>query len=338
MKTSSASQQDGMRQRLAAGLHAAILIAAACAWTAHAWAGPEGTGAGVAPAAPMLQAAPAAEVAPPAPRIETHRITSPHFAASKLLLVYLPPDYNPQPAAPYPVIYFLHGLGNTPNDFLERGAAALTDQLIREGRVPPVVIALPTGAVSYYVNRKDGGAPYEDHVRLEVPAYVESHYAVRRDRGGRAMAGISMGGYGSLKIGLRYPEGFSSVSAHTPFLMEEVPTGEGTDRQSRMFMQVMRTLFGDPIDETMWNENNPFALAARLEGRPLPMFISSASQDRYGLNVPAEAFHQRLLELNVPHTFEAFEGLHGWTSLLDHWEAILKFHAAAFEPAPSPGS
>src|SRR5690606_37371996 len=144
--------------------------------------------------------------------------------------------FDPAPAEPYPVLYFLHGLGNSPEDFESRGAAALTDRLILEGRVPPLVIAVPTGAVSYYVHRVDGGAPYEDHVRLEVPAFIERTYPVRTDPAGRAISGISMGGYGALKIALRYPGEFGSASAHTPFLMRKVPEGEGTDRNSRMFL------------------------------------------------------------------------------------------------------
>jgi enterochelin esterase family protein len=274
-----------------------------------------------------LRAEEAAEGTTPGPRIERHRVPSPHFGTAKPLLIYLPPGYDPDPAEPYPVVYFLHGLGNSPEDFESRGAAALTDRLILEGRVPPVIVALPSGAVSYYVNRIDGGAPYEDHVRLEAPAYVEARYPVRADPAGRAIAGISMGGYGALKIAMRYPTEFGSASAHTPFLMDEIPEGEGTDRSSRMFLQVMRTLYGDPIDAAMWAANNPFDLAEQAGATFPPMLLTAASEDRYGLHLPAAAFHEHLEGLGVGHVFVPFEGVHGWQSFESHWESILNFHA-----------
>ncbi len=268
----------------------------------------------------------------PAPHLERHKVPSPNFTRPKPLIVYLPPGYDPNPTEPYPVIYFLHGLGNSPDDFESHGAAALTDRLIREGHLPPVVIALPTGAISYYVNRIDGGAPYEDHVRLEVPAFVEAHYPVRTDPAGRALAGISMGGFGALKIAMRYPTEFGSASAHTPFLMKDVPEGEGTDRSSRMFMRVMRTLYGDPINVEMWNGNNPFALAEQPDAHFPPLLFSAASEDRYGLQVPAKQFHESLTTLQIPHTYIPFEGVHGWVSFETQWEQMLRFHAKAWDP------
>jgi enterochelin esterase family protein len=283
-----------------------------------------------------LASEPAATDAPTAaesfasPRLEKHRVPSPRFKTPKPLVVYLPPEYDPTPAEPYPVLYFLHGLGNSPEDFESRGAAALTDRLIRTGKLAPVIIALPTGAVSYYVNRIDGGAPYEDHVRLEVPAYVEAHYPVRTDPAGRALAGISMGGYGALKIAMRYPSEFGSASAHTPFLMKDIPLGEGTDRTSRMFMSVMHTLYGDPIDPGMWEANNPFALAAQPDARFPPLLFSAASEDRYGLQIPAKRFHEELNALEVPHIYLPFEGVHGWLSFETHWERILRFHSGVW--------
>lgn len=295
----------------------------------------------------LLAAAPAAAgpadqlaVAPPAPgvdppRLERHRLASPSFDVPKNLLVYLPPDYDPSRAEPYPVIYFLHGLGNSPEDFESRGAAALTDRLIREGRVPSVIVALPSGAISYYVNQVGGGAPYEDHVRLEAPQFVEQNYPVRTDPAGRAISGISMGGFGALKIALRYPREFGSASAHTPFLMKEIPEGEGTDRSSRLFMQVMRTLYGDPIDPAMWAENNPFDLARRRDIAPPPFLFTAASEDRYGLQIPAHAFHEELEAQGVPHVFVPFEGVHGWESFQMHWESMLNFHARAWSGAPA---
>lgn len=272
----------------------------------------------------------------PGPRLESHRIVSPHFQAPKPLRVYLPPGFEASPETNYPVLYFLHGLGNSPDDFESRGAAALTDRLIREGRVPPVIIALPSGAISYYVNRKGGGAPYEDHVRLEAPAYVEEHYPVRTGRAGRGISGISMGGFGALKIAMRYPEEFGSASAHTPFLMKEAPRGEGTDRTSRLFMRVMKTLFGDPIDEAMWRANNPFALAKEGGGAFPPLMFTAASRDRYDLQIPARQFHRELRAIEIPHTYVPFDGVHGWKSLESHWEDMLRFHAEVWAASARP--
>lgn len=279
-----------------------------------------------------------AVAATPAHELREHRVGSPKLRTRKLLAVYLPPGYDPSGETTYPVLYYLHGLGNTALSFFREGIADLTDELILSGAVEPLIIACPSGAASFYVDRIDGTAPYESHFLTEVMPFVEDHYPVRRDRAGRAIGGVSMGGYGALKIAMRHPELFIATSAHTPFLMNEIPDLNTDGRFSRMFMNAMKTLYGDPIDPGMWNENNPFWLIAQNDYEDLAIYFNAADRDRFMLYQPGLDLHAAMEAEGVAHTFVLIEDVHGWRSLTRTWDEILGFHDRHFAAPPDGGA
>lgn len=127
--------------------------------------------------------------------------------------VYLPEGYETDTLRRYPVLYLLHGLGNTnTKGWVERGnVEAIANRVIAEGRACPMVIIMPDAGTDGpgYFNRE--GWPYEDYFFQELIPYMESHYRILPDAMHRAISGLSMGGGGTLVYALRHPELFAAA-------------------------------------------------------------------------------------------------------------------------------
>lgn len=152
--------------------------------------------------------------------------TPPGRENQRVFTIYLPYGYDPNGSITYPVVYFLHGLGGNQNSFPD--LPDLLDQAIDEQLIIPLIMVkvdgssepipgddLPGG--TWYVDSYDAnGDPlvlYEKYMIEELIPYVDAHYRTKADRGYRAIMGQSMGGYGSLLYGLKYPEFFSGFAS-----------------------------------------------------------------------------------------------------------------------------
>jgi enterochelin esterase-like enzyme len=127
--------------------------------------------------------------------------------------VYLPPDYESSDRS-YPVLYLLHGAGDDQTGWVQFGEVLnITDKAIREGKATPMVIIMPdanTGRRGYQ-NVITGDWNYEDFFFQELMPFVEKKYRIKAQKRYRAIAGLSMGGYGSFLYALHRPELFSSA-------------------------------------------------------------------------------------------------------------------------------
>ena len=135
--------------------------------------------------------------------------------------IFLPPSFSRDPSRTYPVIYFLHGLNNDETSWtVERYGSIQNklEQMILNGEVPEFVMVHPRGDSSFYCNYIDGSKRYEDLVAHELTVHIETHYRAKKDREDRAIAGTSMGGYGALKIAMKYPERYSAVVGQSPII------------------------------------------------------------------------------------------------------------------------
>lgn len=135
-------------------------------------------------------------------------------SADRDVFVYLPPSYDREPNRRYPVVYTLHGYGLHATQWvgfanvggLERGlAAGTTKEMIL---VAPDAFTLHNG--SFYSNSQATG-DWETFVARELVAYVDGHYRTLVNRESRGLAGHSMGGYGTFRIGMKYPDVFSAI-------------------------------------------------------------------------------------------------------------------------------
>ena len=190
-------------------------------------------------------------------RIDCNALQSHILSETVHYCVMLPPDYDAATAGHsprrYPVLYFLHGLGDNEQTLFKGGGWDLIQDLRQKGQISDFLIVAPEGRRSFYINSADGRVRYSDFFIREFIPYLESHYSIRRERSARAISGFSMGGYGALRFAFAHPELFSSVSAQSAALIAEPPQQAESGP--------LGVAFGNPIDVRHWDQNSPFVLA-----------------------------------------------------------------------------
>lgn len=136
--------------------------------------------------------------------------------------VYTPPGYDPDHAR-YPVVYLMHGSPGTPADWFAGGDAAATlDALIDAGSIQPVLVVAPDldgthSTDTECLDSTTGGPQVETYLLDVVVPYVDAHYATVADRSGRAVGGMSSGGFCAVDLGLHHQDVFSAIAAIEPY-------------------------------------------------------------------------------------------------------------------------
>jgi S-formylglutathione hydrolase FrmB len=245
--------------------------------------------------------------------------------------VLLPPSYDAEKTRRYPVLYFLHGLGENEQVLPNSGAWNLIQDLWEERRIGEFLIVTPDADRSFYIDSRDGHVRYEDFFIREFLPLIEDRYRIRADRQHRGVSGVSMGGYGSLRFGFRYPPLFGSVSAHSAALISKLPRAELGNPGEHALSMALGGAFGTPFDPTFWERNSPFTLV-RNTPRPVGMkiYFDCGTEDEYGFNVGAQAFHDLLVSRGIGHEFHLYPGGHDEAYVAQHLPASLAFHSRAF--------
>src|ERR1700687_5308267 len=257
--------------------------------------------------------------------------------------VYLPAGYDAgatqNPPKRYPVLYFLHGLGDNEQTLFNSGGWTLLDDLRNQHKMGDFLIVAPEGRRSFYINSADGSVRYNDFFLQEFLPHVESKYQIRPGRAGRAISGISMGGYGALRFAFAHPELFSAVSAQSAALIMESPqTLDSVSRTGAPLAGVLAAVFGKPINVPHWNENSPFVLAKKNVSalRKQAIYFNCGQEDNYGFERGAAALHDELQKEGVKHEYHAYPGDHSLTYFLSHFAEVMEFHSRAFGLLPKP--
>lgn len=285
--------------------------------------------------APTTDAASAA--APPsAGRTECRTAPSKILEHRVPYCVFLPPSYDADKQRKFPILYFLHGLGENAQTLLNAGGWNLIENLWEQHQITDFLIVTPAADRSFYVNSLDGRVRYEDFFIREFLPLIESHYRIQAVRRERGITGISMGGYGALRFAFRYPQLFGSVSAHSAALVAKLPDVQASSPQQEALSRMLGNAFGSPFDRAYWNRNNPFTLienGVRPEG--MKIYFDCGTEDQFGFDAGAQAFHELLLAKKIPHEFHLYPGGHDWIYFADHFPASLEFHSRAFFPVPA---
>jgi S-formylglutathione hydrolase FrmB len=251
--------------------------------------------------------------------------------------VYLPASYDAgatkRPPQRYPVLYFLHGLGDNEQTLFNSGGWTLLDDLRRQGKIGEFLIVAPEGRRSFYIDSADGSVRYSDFFLQEFIPLIESKYRVATGRKNRAISGISMGGYGALRFAFSHPELFSSTSAQSAALITETPQDLNTAARSGAPLgKVLAPVFGDPIDVRHWKDNSPFVLAQRNAAGllNLAIYFNCGQDDNYGFEKGAAALDEQLRKEGVKHEYRAYPGDHSLPYFLSHFAEVMEFHSQAF--------
>jgi len=230
--------------------------------------------------------------------------------------IYLPPGYDTNRSARYPVIYNLHGAGGDETRGLL--AAEVLDEGIRSQRWPEMILVFPNGGkTTLYKDSYDGKSLPETAFIKELIPHIDSSYRTIAARHGRCIEGFSMGGRGSTRLALKYPELFCSLFNqagnvyHVSELFEAPPNED------------YRAYHGP--DRQRYIENDPYLLLAknldRIKGK-LRIQIFCGTRDDGHLPSIRE-FHAALLKARVDHTYLEVEGLaHDRAKMINQYRAI----------------
>ena len=245
--------------------------------------------------------------------------------------IYLPPSYAGSTKR-YPVLYFLHGMFENEMRWSTRGQTdLLLDRMIAEGKIGEFIVAIPFGGTSFYTNTRDGSEKWEDMIVTEFLPMIEMTYRVQAARATRGISGTSMGGYGALKIAMKHPDIFGSVSAHSAVLLQDLSAARVSDRRLQMFQTLFDRIYGINQDLTYWDANNPMVLAKdtkKLNG--LRVYFDCGTEDDYGFEVGTKQLDEMLTRASYPHEAHLYPGRHGWDFAAQHTSESLAFHWNAF--------
>lgn len=264
-----------------------------------------------------------AQSSAPHSKVECSTLKSRILARQVPYCVMLPPSYAQDTVRRFPVVYYLHGLGDNEQSLVNLGGWPIYDRLMREKKIGEFALVAPAGFQSFYVNSKDGQFRYEDFFLHEFLPAMEKKYRIGTTRSQRGIMGISMGGFGALHYGFKYPEMFAAVSACMPALIEHLPREFSQEWQRHL----MGAIFGDPPDLAFYEKNSAFHLARTASHAALQrmaIYFDCGAQDRYGFNKGAVAMDELLTGRGVPHEAHIYPGGHDWPYALDHFAASLE--------------
>lgn len=258
--------------------------------------------------------------------------------------VFLPPSFSKEPARTYPVIYFLHGLINDETSWtVERYGQIQNrlEQMILSGKLPEFIMVHPRGDNSFYSNYIDGTRRYEDLITQELVTVVETRYRAKKGRENRAIAGTSMGGYGALKIAMKYPDLYAAVVGQSPILFPgtnplELSENAKSSRFYSFFENMLTPIFGQPFRQDLWDANNPLVLARNRNLKGLKIYFDYGTDDRYipmtHLDEGCKKLDKLLTDAGIPHVFKAHPGEpHGWALVAAHLDETLPFLCQTFK-------
>jgi S-formylglutathione hydrolase FrmB len=228
----------------------------------------------------------------------------------------------------FPVLYYLHGLGDNEQSFSRSGGWTLIEDLREHGKIGDFLIVAPEGRSSFYINSADGRERYSDFFLREFLPFIEKKYRVAPGRENRAITGISMGGYGALRFAFAYPELFSAVSAQSAALILDSP-------EDLNATGMLGDVFGSPIDMAHWRAYDPFALARknRAEIAKMAIYFNCGQSDEYGFDKGAAALDKQLTREKIPHEYRPYPGGHNMNYFLGHLAEVIEFHSHAFAEA-----
>ena len=274
-------------------------------------------------------------------RIDCNALNSKILKRAVHYCVYLPAGYDAgaarSPAKRYPVLYFLHGLGDNEQTLFTSGGWTLLDDLRRQRKMGDFLIVAPEGRRGFYINSADGSVRYSDFFLQEFMPRIEGRYSIVPGRAGRAISGISMGGYGAIHFAFAHPELFSAVSAQSAALITESPQElDVAERSGAPLASVLAPVFGSPIDVPHWNNNSPFLLAKKNSPalHKLAIYFNCGQSDNYGFEKGAALLDDLLHKEGVKHEYHAYSGDHSLTYFLSHFEEVMEFHSRAFRLVP----
>jgi S-formylglutathione hydrolase len=220
----------------------------------------------------------------------------------------------------------------------------LFDRLWKDGRIAPMVIAMPSVTQRcFYMDYRDGKEKWETFVVGPFLDHLRATYHVRADRRGTLITGISMGGMGSLRMAFKYPDRFGAVAGMEPGI-EPILQWSEMQPKHRFWRSddLMTAAYGDPVDPEYWAANNPATIATRSADRiraaGLKILIDAGDQDMFWLYEGAQFLHDVLWDQKIRHEYHLYYGAdHVGRSIERRTATAFEFlNATLTDPEPDP--
>ena len=212
---------------------------------------------------------------------------------------------------PFPVFYLLHGLSDDYSTWQRRTSIGRYTQAL------PLIVVMPDGGRGFYCDAHQGFA-YEAALIHDLIPFVDRTFHTIGERSGRCIGGLSMGGYGAIKLALKFPDLFVSANGHSGAY--GFSHGQWREDESE-FQRVI-----GPHPEA----NDCFALAERFGAATnrakLPALRIDCGTSDFLLD-QNRSFHAHLQELGIPHDYVEAPGSHEWGYWDKHVQSALQFHA-----------
>lgn len=292
---------------------------------------------------PATQEQPAPQAPGKGAAVVAH-VQSAALGVTKDVVVYLPASYDTS-GKRYPVFYYLHGLGGDETNWVKNGALDKTaDALGLEA-----IVVMPDGDDGFYADSakpidydacmKDGTGlffperkhaetcvhhlAYETYITKDLVSWVDATYRTIPKREARAIAGLSMGGFGALQLAMRHPDLFVAAASHSgvdsllyagpiPYEKGKAVLATDVDKWSQAIGEIgiwIRSLFGGDLEN--WKAHDPTTLATKLDKATAPaLYIDCGTEDDFQLQHGMQYLHDILLERGIEHAYYLGPGRH----------------------------
>ncbi len=246
--------------------------------------------------------------------------------------LYLPPDYD-QSNRKYPVLYLLHGYTDDEVGWTQFGEVkAIADRQIQSMEMTSMVIAMPDGGVSWYINSADGKVKYEDFFIKEFMPHIESTLRIRAEKQFRAIAGLSMGGHGTMIMAVKYPQLFAAAA---PLSAAVFTRQELINMPDETWENVLSIPYGKYTGEDRMtdhlNKNSILSLVENAQTddlKKVKYYIDCGDKD-FLIKGNME-LHALLIDKKVPHEFRVRAGIHNWEYWRTALPEVFKFISSSF--------
>jgi S-formylglutathione hydrolase FrmB len=232
--------------------------------------------------------------------------------------VITPISYEVNADNKFPVIFLLHGLAGNFSDWTER------TEIIEFARKYDYIIVMPEGGDGWYSDSATAeNDKYESYFIRELIPEIDRRFRTSLERNHRAVAGLSMGGYGAIKFGLKYPEKFSVAGSFSGAL--DAPLRG----QNHQFLRTsVMSVFGAEDNQNR-KDNDIFRIVREMPNEKLKLlpfiYLDCGTEDF--LVQPNRDFAALLLEKKIPHEFRQLPGNHNWI----FWDAQAREFFDVFE-------
>lgn len=239
-------------------------------------------------------------------------VKTPHLKGRGDICVFVPPETT---KTDLPIVLLLHGVYGSAWAWSQKGGAHLTAlRLIEEKKIPPVILAMPSdglwGDGSGYLPHSS--YDFEKWIAYDVPDAVKMNIPQASKSDTTFISGLSMGGYGALRIGAKYSQIFSAISAHSAIT---------SLKQMNLFVEEPLHLYrqADPTEEDVF-------LTIQQNRTQLPPLRFDCGRSDLLIDYNRR-LHQSLERVKINHLYQEFDGGHEWSYWYQHLERSLMFFA-----------